>query len=58
MTGLDLAPDNGLLRGPRGRRVDRSDLGVLLADILALRAHGSTTPADAPVAAIGIRPHP
>ena len=41
---LDLAPDDGLLRGPRGRRVDRSDFGVLLADILALREHGSTTP--------------
>lgn len=41
---LDLSPDDGLLRGPRGRRVDRSDFGVLLADVLALRAHGRTTP--------------
>lgn len=41
---LDLPPDDRLLRGPRGRRIDRSDVGVLLADVLALRAHGSTLP--------------
>lgn len=41
---LDLSPDDWLLRGTRGRRVDRSDVGVLLADVLALRAHGSTIP--------------
>lgn len=41
---LDLAPDNPLLRDPNGHRVDRSDVGVLLADMRALSALGSTTP--------------
>lgn len=41
---LSLAPDNRLLRGPNGRRVDRSDVGLLLARLLALRAQGGGSP--------------
>ena len=41
---LDLAPDNPLLRSPRGHRVDRSDVGVLLADMRRLGARGSIVP--------------
>lgn len=40
---LSLAPDHPLLRDPRGRRVDRSDVGVLLARLLALRERGSVS---------------
>lgn len=40
---LDLAPDNPLLRNPRGHRVDRSDVGVLLVNIRVLSERGSTT---------------
>jgi outer membrane lipoprotein-sorting protein len=48
---LDLSPDNPLLRGPQGHRVDRSDVGVLLADVVALRARGHIAPlGDARVA--------
>ena len=38
---LTFAPDNPLLRNQRGHRVDRSDVGALLANLLALRARGS-----------------
>ena len=41
---LDLAPDNPLLRDSSGHRVDRSDLGALLANIRALRERGSAAP--------------
>lgn len=41
---LDLAPDHPLLRNPRGHRVDRSDVGVLLADMRLLRESGSGQP--------------
>lgn len=41
---LDLAPDNPLLRNPRGHRVDRSDVGVLLADMRRLGERGSSAP--------------
>ncbi|WP_404301451.1 DUF1571 domain-containing protein [Alicycliphilus denitrificans] len=41
---LDLAPDHPLLRNPRGHRVDRSDVGVLLAHMRALRERGSAMP--------------
>jgi outer membrane lipoprotein-sorting protein len=41
MPVLSLAPDNALLRNPRGHRIDRSDVGALLANLLALRARGS-----------------
>lgn len=41
---LDLAPDNPLLRNPRGHRVDRSDVGVLLVAMRVLSERGSTTP--------------
>lgn len=37
---LRLAPDNPLLRGRHGHRVDRSDVGALLANLQALRARG------------------
>ena len=48
---LDLAPDHPLLRNPRGHRVDRSDVGVLLARMRALRGRGSAMPLDAPALA-------
>lgn len=38
---LSLDPDNPLIRGPHGHRVDRSDVGALLENLLALRARGS-----------------
>ncbi|MCY1294505.1 hypothetical protein D9M70_438030 [compost metagenome] len=38
---LPLAPDNPLVRSPRGHRVDRSDVGVLLDNLVALRARGN-----------------
>jgi len=38
---LTLDPDSALLRDRRGHRVDRSDVGALLANLLALRARGS-----------------
>lgn len=41
---LTLSPDNPLIRGPHGRRVDRSDVGVLLRTIQALQREGDTTP--------------
>lgn len=41
---LDLAPDNPLLRERHGHRVDRSDVGTLLAHLQALRARGRLTP--------------
>lgn len=41
---LDLAPDHALLRNPRGHRVDRSDVGVLLADMRRLSERGSSAP--------------
>lgn len=41
---LDLVPDHPLLRNPRGHRADRSDVGVLLADLRRLGERGSTTP--------------
>lgn len=41
---LDLAPDNPLLRNPRGHRVDHSDVGVLLANMRMLSERGSTRP--------------
>lgn len=48
---LDLAPDSPLLRNPQGHRVDRSDVGALLANIRALRARGgASTPGDTELA--------
>ena len=38
---LPLAPDNPLVRGARGHRVDRSDVGALLDKLVALRARGN-----------------
>lgn len=43
---LDLAPDHPLLRNPHGHRVDRSDVGVLLGNMLALRQRGSMSPPE------------
>ncbi len=40
MPVLNFAPDNSLI-SRHGHRVDRSDVGVLLANLLALRARGS-----------------
>lgn len=39
---LSLDTDNPLIRGPRGHRVDRSDVGALLDNLLALRARGNS----------------
>lgn len=51
MLVLSLAPDNPLLRHPRGHRIDRSDAGALLANLLTLRARGRMAPlADMDVA--------
>jgi len=44
---LSLAPDNPLVRSPRGHTIDRSDVGALLENLQALRAHGSFTPIGA-----------
>lgn len=44
---LDLAPDHPLLHNPHGHRVDRSNVGVLLGNMLALRQRGSMSPPDA-----------
>ena len=38
---LSLAPDNPLVRSPRGHTVDRSDVGTLFENLQALRAGGS-----------------
>lgn len=38
---LPLAPDNPLVRSPRGHRVDRSDVGALLENLVALRTRGN-----------------
>lgn len=38
---LNLAPDNPLIRSPRGHSVDRSDVGALLANLAELRARGT-----------------
>lgn len=40
---LGFAPDHPLLRGARGHRIDRSDVGALLANLRALRDRGSLT---------------
>lgn len=41
---LSLDPDNRLIRGPHGYRVDRSDVGQLLEYLLERRARGSLSP--------------
>ena len=46
LPSLDIAPTNSLLRNPHGHRVDRSDVGVLLAEIVALREGGQVSPLD------------
>ena len=38
---LNLAPDNPLVRSPRGHTVDRSDVGALLESVQAMRRGGS-----------------
>ncbi|HEY3598386.1 MAG TPA: DUF1571 domain-containing protein [Paraburkholderia sp.] len=39
---LTLSPDNLLIRGPSGHRIDRSDLGALLANVRKLQNTGDT----------------
>lgn len=41
---LTLAPDNPLLSNRRGHRVDRSDVGALIANLFALCAQGKMLP--------------
>ncbi|HCY63440.1 MAG TPA: hypothetical protein DHV59_11550 [Oxalobacteraceae bacterium] len=41
-----LAPENPLLRGRSGQRIDHSDVGALLENLLQLRACGSVAPLD------------
>ncbi len=49
---FSFGPDNPLVRSRSGQRVDRSDIGVLLANLMALRASGSMMPlGDAELAA-------
>lgn len=43
LPSLSFAPDHPLLRGTHGHRVDRSDVGALLANLRALRERGSLT---------------
>jgi len=38
---LSLSPDHRLVRGPRGHRIDRSDVGALFDNLIALGARGS-----------------
>ncbi|SEF99495.1 LolA family protein [Thauera chlorobenzoica] len=44
---LSLAPDNRLVRDPRGHRIDRSHVGALLDNLQRLRAQGHATPLGA-----------
>jgi len=41
---LSFDPDNPLIQGPRGHRVDRSDVGVLLGYLHGVAEQGSLTP--------------
>lgn len=41
---FSFSPDNPLVRSQSGQRVDRSDAGALLANLMELRARGSMTP--------------
>lgn len=43
LPSLSFAPDHPLLRSAHGHRVDRSDVGALLANLRALRERGSLT---------------
>lgn len=43
LPSLSLAPDHPLLRGAHDHRIDRSDVGALLANLRDLREHGSLT---------------
>jgi outer membrane lipoprotein-sorting protein len=43
---LTFAPDSPMLRNPRGHRIDRSDVGALLANLRELRAGGSMSLLD------------
>lgn len=44
LEAFSLAPDNPLLRGPGGHRIDRSDVGALLEDLQTMRARGRLSP--------------
>lgn len=43
LVSMRLAPDNPLLRAPHGHRIDRSDVGALLANLMELRTRGAMT---------------
>lgn len=40
---LSLSPDNPLIRSPRGQQVDKSDVGILLDNVKALKQGGAMT---------------
>lgn len=40
---LSLSPENKMIQNPSGQQIDRSDLGVLYKNIMALQARGKTT---------------
>lgn len=44
IASLTLAPDNPLLSNRRGHRIDRSDVGALIANLFALCAQGKVSP--------------
>ena len=50
---LTLSPDSRMIQGPKGHRVDQSDLGALLVNVRALQQHGDTQVVGAE--AIGMR---
>jgi hypothetical protein len=39
---LTLSPDSRMIQGPKGHRIDQSDLGTLLVNVRALQQHGDT----------------
>ncbi|SFM28687.1 LolA family protein [Nitrosomonas communis] len=40
---LSLSPENKMIQGPSGQRIDRSDLGVLYQEVMLLQNQGKTT---------------
>ncbi|SOD21083.1 LolA family protein [Nitrosomonas ureae] len=40
---FSLSPENKVIQNPSGQRIDRSDLGALYKNIMALQDHGRTT---------------
>jgi hypothetical protein len=39
---LSLSPENKMIQGPSGQRIDRSDLGVLYQEVMLLQNQGKT----------------